>query len=425
MEQIQYNDEQKNAVESQKEDIIVDAGAGMGKTSVLVGAIKKYKNEYPDARVVCITFTNAAADELKQRIGIKDVKISTIHSWASKRLDILSIEHGFRKMVLNDEQVKNILSNIAKSRGHYRIDMFKLQCYIQGNFNIDIDDRLKRTYEGIRKAYIKYKRENDLYDFTDYTLYLLDKLEEYDEEINDIDGFFVDEFQDISETELEIFNRVNAKKKFFIGDPNQAIYLFRGSLGDSMGCLKNFTTYELHTNYRSLQFIIDYAISFVKFIENNSTDSSDAYSLMAIDEDISIDRSGVDCARGTGGVVYNVPTKDKCYITGYGCDGEEVSSRAIMESLLSDPNTQILCRFNRQVTKCKNLGVREDKVSTIHKAKGLEYDNVILVDFPVFKGEELNVAYVGMTRAKNKLCIVSEDTLNTFLQRHNKMRSLF
>ena len=79
------------------------------------------------------------------------------------------------------------------------------------------------------------------------------------------------------------------------------------------------------------------------------------------------------------------------------------------QKLLADKGTQILCRANKQVKKINALG--NESVSTIHQAKGLEYDNVILIDFPFNDEEGLNIAYVGMTRAKNILCIADFDVL--------------
>ena len=64
----------------------------------------------------------------------------------------------------------------------------------------------------------------------------------------------------------------------------------------------------------------------------------------------------------------------------------------------------ILCRKNKEVKALQKLGY--ENVSTVHQAKGLEYDNVILTDFEVEGLEDINIAYVAMTRAKNRLLLV-------------------
>ena len=98
------------------------------------------------------------------------------------------------------------------------INLDILYSFIMGNKNMDIKDSYKRTLMALETRYIKYKRDNVLYDFTDYPLYLYNVLVTFDEAINNIDALFVDEYQDVDETQFEIFQKVNANKKFFVGD---------------------------------------------------------------------------------------------------------------------------------------------------------------------------------------------------------------
>ena len=80
-----------------------------------------------------------------------------------------------------------------------------------------------------------------------------------------------------------------------------------------------------------------------------------------------------------------------------------------MKEFLADNKTQILCRSNKQVKKLQTLGFIN--VSTVHQAKGLEYDNVIVVDAPITGNEELNICYVAITRAKNKVMTIPFEVL--------------
>lgn len=130
-----------------------------------------------------------------------------------------------------------------------------------GNKNMDIKDSFKRTLMALETRYIKYKRDNVLYDFTDYPLYLYNVLVTFDEAINNIDALFVDEYQDVDETQFEIFQKVNANKKFFVGDAWQSIFVFRGADGAVFNKTKDFEEYKLVCNYRSYQEIIDYAVT--------------------------------------------------------------------------------------------------------------------------------------------------------------------
>jgi superfamily I DNA/RNA helicase len=76
-------------------------------------------------------------------------------------------------------------------------------------------------------------------------------------------------------------------------------------------------------------------------------------------------------------------------------------------------NYFILCRTNKQVKAIQDLGFQN--VSTVHQAKGLEYDNVIMIDINVQNYEDLNIAYVAATRARNKLMVISFDNLYRLL----------
>ena len=124
---------------------------------------------------------------------------------------------------------------------------------------MDISDNFRRTLNAIEDRYIAYKREQVLYDFTDYPRYLLDVLTIYKTNIKDIDALFVDEFQDVDLIQEEIFELVTAKKKFYIGDAWQSIYQFRNADGEVFNKLDDFKLLKLRRNYRSYQEIIDYA----------------------------------------------------------------------------------------------------------------------------------------------------------------------
>lgn len=397
-----YNLSQQQAIDASDENMIICAPAGSGKTSTIVGAIQKYHEDNPKDKIVAITFTRKAAGELQERINTLGVEVSTIHSWAYRRLQSMAVEYGFIVSLLEDEVIKDILKQLCKLRRHYYINQFQLFSYVMGNYNIDVDDKLKRTFETIRSDYIKYKKKNGFYDFTDLPQYLYDKMRDYDEHIVDIDALFVDEFQDVDPIQLEIFKLVEAKKKVYIGDPQQSIYQFRGALEDVFDDLAGFYEYSLDTNYRSYQEIIDYANTvYEQAVIVNATDE-----MLMMSYVTEIESSCITCERKTGGQVFIIDDLGDCMEI---VSKRKCSDTLTLQSLITAKDTQILCRGNKQVKKLQAQGI--ENVSTIHQAKGLEYTNVILVDFPIDCDEERNVAYVGMTRAKDKLCIVDFDVL--------------
>jgi ATP-dependent exoDNAse (exonuclease V) beta subunit len=163
---------------------------------------------------------------------------------------------------LQEEKIKEILQELLEKRKYIYVKVNILYNYVMGNYNMDISDKLRAMFQAIHKDYIEYKQKFGLYDFTDLPQYLLDKLNDYDRGIEDIDALFVDEFQDVDDIQLELFERVSAAKRFYIGDPQQSIYIFRGATEDVMKKLRGFKMYNLDVNYRSNQEIIDFASTF-------------------------------------------------------------------------------------------------------------------------------------------------------------------
>lgn len=82
----------------------------------------------------------------------------------------------------------------------------------------------------------------------------------------------------------------------------------------------------------------------------------------------------------------------------------KMSSDEVIKQML-DRNPMILCRTNKQVKAVSDNSLYQ--AETVHQAKGLEYDNVIVIDTDIKNDEDLNVAYVALTRARNNVLVVS------------------
>ena len=406
-----YNSEQLAVIQSLEPNILVRASAGSGKTTVLLGAIAEYRRTHPNARIDAITFTRAAANELASRLqtmGIGNVNVSTIHVWAYRYLCDYAALYRFNLAILSADDIRNILSEImAQSRRRYFTLDEVYRFVIENVCYPDLSDNKRTILNSYENKYIHYKRENNLYDFTDYPLYLFHILKEYDEYIYKTDALFVDEVQDVDEEQSQIFSRVNCEKKFFIGDEKQMIYGFRGAsreIFEKLGASDDFTTYTLYNNYRSFQEIADYAMTFY--------DTALAATLEERKINISnvtkATTSDIDCLRGLGGEVMVVNPFGEGYLNNeYYSD----ALKYIQKFMLYRP--QILCRTNKEVVQIRNMGYFA--ASTIHQAKGLEYDNVVVVDHLIKNPDDCNVGYVALSRAKNRLLVCSLPVLLQFV----------
>ena len=324
-------------------------------------------------------------------------------------LNKLSAKYKFRVKILTEERIRKIIQPFMLE---YKINKnLEDSCYlyIMGTINPDLHQNVRAKFEAIFKKYVDYKRTRYMYDFTDLPMYLKDVLEEYDDYIN-VNGIFVDEFQDVDPTQLKVFDRVIADKKFFIGDPDQAIYIFRGATKEIFKELEDFKIYELKNNYRSYQPILDFASSFKEQVKEgwwiNKTTYFYANKMKAIrgagknECEIYIDRRGkfID-------VILNPPM---------------ILPKELLPEQLENNQYQVLCRTNSEAATLKKLGLKN--AMTIHQAKGLEFKNVLLVDFEIQIEEDKNVAYVGITRAKDRLIIAHFETLTENLKYCDKKK---
>lgn len=416
----QLDDSQRAAVASEADNVVIRAAAGSGKTSTLITAIANYRYEHINDRICAITYTRAARAEMETRLremGIYDVEVSTIHVWSRNMLDYFADRYDFRIKILEEPQIKSILREIVQQyllRARIKsINIDILYTYITGSKTMDITDNYRRTLNALEERYIMYKRSNGLYDFTDYPQYLWDVMCAYNEYINTIDALFVDEFQDVDSIQCQIFERVNSNKKFFIGDPWQSIFIFRGADGEVFNKLDNFELFKLKYNYRSFQEIIDYASYVYNSLYPIVKCGKDCY-ISLIDNST---MSRIMCDRGYGGSVSVITPKGQCYI--FEEDQRKKGNALTQIKEIFERNPMILCRTNKQVRAVQELGYTN--VSTVHQAKGLEYDNVIVIDHTISSDEDLNIAYVALTRAKDRMLVINWTQFENYLKYGSKV----
>ena len=406
-----YNEKQLAAINSEEAQVVVIASPGSGKTHTMIAAIKKYIDKNPDKNTVAITFTKKATEDIQSKIFISNNKLSvaTIHSWSLSELNRLSLKYKFRVKILAEDKIRSILKPLMEEYKVHEKLQDSCYMYMMGTINPDLHHNVRAKFDAIFTKYTNYKRTRYLYDFTDLPLYLKDLLEEYDEYIN-IGGLFVDEFQDVDPTQLEVFDRVVAEKKFFIGDPDQAVYIFRGATKEIFNKLVDFKVYKLDINYRSYQPILDFASSFKTQVKDKWWINKTTYAYMRQMQAIRGDGKGecqlfLDRRGRFFDMIINGPT---------------LSPKEVFKEQLENNSYQVLCRTNIEAKTLQKLGLKN--ATTIHQAKGIEFKNVLLIDFELQNEEDKNVAYVGLTRAKDKLIVCHYETLLDNLKHCDKKK---
>ncbi len=257
------NEEQLSAIRHEG-NIIVTAGPGTGKTSTLIHHIAhqiEQKGIDPD-EIIAITFTNKAADELRDRlqkqIGEKadGILIGTFHA----------IAYRFLKEIKPETTIIYDKNN--------RISLLKMLFNESEGINTG---RLSRAYEEYNEAYLLPEEKELLSYFETYDRYLSENnavdlsaiIKELNSQLKSGSGnitanyrvLAVDEFQDINPAQYEFIKLISKNKQVFaIGDPNQSIYGFRGSDIRLFYRAKedlNATEVFLRKNYRTPKKILD------------------------------------------------------------------------------------------------------------------------------------------------------------------------
>ena len=301
------NQEQYEAVVTTEGYVRVVAGAGSGKTKALTHRYAYLVNELglSTSNILCATFTNKAANEMKRRIrkmiGDNDTGfICTFHGFCVQLLreDIHVINYPQNFVVMDTEDTEAILKTVyehcgIKSRS-YTFDMArrdinaaKVRRKPDGTFRhipylMALDtERLKWEYEHAvelkEKVFLGYLYEQkkcfglDYDDLITVALYILqnhsEKRQKWQERMMYV---MVDEFQDVSLLNYEMADILSGyhKNLFIVGDPDQTIYSWRGAKVDYILDFDKFhentKTIFLNQNYRSTPEIINAANSLIK-----------------------------------------------------------------------------------------------------------------------------------------------------------------
>lgn len=277
---------QQQAVDSTARDILVVAGPGSGKTATTVARIKNLIDAGTNpASIVAITFTNNAAREMEHRLiaamtingpdkwcfpsGANLGYIGTLHGFALRMLKRHgdSIGYGSRMTIVSPESAQELLESKASQLG----------CKTK------LDDLLRRKAQGrpvygmrwsieetVIASYYQDLQDAGIVDF-DILLNEFAKLLETDAGRIMTEGFthlFVDEVQDSGSVDWIIYDRLPIANRFMVGDPDQAIYSFRGgNVGMMLKAADHSELIKLETNFRSHEEVCTAA---QKLIEHNT-----------------------------------------------------------------------------------------------------------------------------------------------------------
>jgi DNA helicase II / ATP-dependent DNA helicase PcrA len=267
------NPEQRAAITSVNGPSLVIAGPGSGKTRTLTVKARYILKLYPDARILCVTHTRKAADEMRARIGTHEntrtIQVSTIHSLCYR---ILKSALGKPVRILSDYD-HGVIVRLAAQAAGLDTDQRQISTVIsQAKLGL-IEKR-----EEIRKLLKEYERlKGRKLDYDDLLLFALKKLKGQTDEKASPTHILIDEAQDLDPVQVKLIKRLSAKKPnvtFFL-DYNQAIFSFKGALLDEISRIGDIypqtRKFYLLRNHRSTGKILDSANRLIRLNGNENS----------------------------------------------------------------------------------------------------------------------------------------------------------
>lgn len=289
------NASQLEAVTSTEGFIRVIAGAGSGKTRALARRFAYLVNEIGilPGNILCVTFTNKSANEMRQRIhnltGDNDTGyISTFHSFCVSVLqeDSHALQYPKSFLVLDNSDIDSMLKIIYEERGltlrnmtfSKARDMIEIRKLIkEPEYYLDM---LNMSLDTLRQKYLTATEPSDIIfygylyqekkcfglDYNDlikFTLYIFEQNEAVKIKWQQrLEYIMIDEFQDIDELQYKLMSVLCGyhKNLFIVGDPDQTIYTWRGAnvryLLDFDKIFPSVKTIMMMQNYRSTPQIV-------------------------------------------------------------------------------------------------------------------------------------------------------------------------
>lgn len=304
---ISLNEEQKDAVTTTEGFVRVIAGAGSGKTRALTYRFAYLVNEMGilPSNILCVTFTNKAANEMRSRIrkltGDNDTGyISTFHGFCVSILqeDSNAVNYPKSFLVLDNSDIDAMLQIIYEERGltlrqmtfgHAR-DMIEIKKLFEKPDYYK--DMIRMTLDEIHEKYLAAKKVDDIIfygylyqekkcfglDYNDllkFSMYIFEQNPEIRLKWQErLEYIMIDEFQDIDLIQYQLMEILcdYHKNLFVVGDPDQTIYTWRGAnvkyLMDFDKVFPDCKTIMMMKNYRSTPDVIRVANSLISKNKN-------------------------------------------------------------------------------------------------------------------------------------------------------------
>ncbi len=269
------NQEQSQAVEATEGRVLVLAGAGSGKTKVIVHRIAHLieKKGAPPESILGLTFTNKAAAEMRERLSklvppasAKKVVLATFHSFCMRLLRHEIHHLGYtRDFSLYDEgDIRRLLKQVARNELEHEGELPSIEpilvniSHAKSRGELPADKMSRTLFERLHNSMRAFNAV-DFDSLLSLTVELLEKhpevLAKYQERFRYI---MIDEYQDTNPIQYQIARLLSSKHNNLcvVGDDDQSIYGWRGAEIKNILSFESTRVIKLQQNYRSLPIIL-------------------------------------------------------------------------------------------------------------------------------------------------------------------------
>ena len=435
----ELDDAQQAIVNTLNGPVVIYAGAGSGKTRALTHRIANgvVNNIYDPEKVLALSFTTRAADEMALRLsamGIRNVATRTFHSAALRQLKYFwpdAVGGQMPVIVENKFKVFNLAVPESKNRNK---DLISVIENAKTN-RLNPEDLNNPDHAHAYQKYIEYLDKNNLIDFEDVLMLLVAILEDRPDLLAEVhrayEWFSVDEYQDVNPLQQALLDLWLGENDNIcvVGDVCQTIYSFAGAknkyLQEFTNKFPEASVFRLNRNYRSSPEIVEFANNLLAQMPSQNSNVGQLFATRNSGEKVTVSSylSENEEAQFIVDEIIklienNVNLKDIAVLSRTNAQLEKVAVKLEENNL----------NYSIQTSEKYSLRTRlEEKITlaSIHATKGLEWNNLFLMGvsddlIPFAQAntqeeilEELRLFYVAVTRAKDKLFITwpkSRDT---------------
>ncbi len=458
---------------------IAGAGSGKTRCLTRrIEFLARYRS-VPQKSILAITFTRKARHEMKKRLGdlipANQIRIETFNSFAEKELrkfGSLIYNKEYRVMSLRDKI--RMIRSIAARNGTDTDSLIRLyfppqklkqkesssllitlindissivDYYAFSGKDLEEFSKIEASLSSYREK-IKarelyriiqqipdYKKLHGFRDFTDQLMHLIKIYKKHPEVIPNYTHILIDEYQDVNDIQIKLISMLSPRSIFAVGDPRQSIYGWRGSNLKHLIQFKD--TYpdckilELVSNYRSGKSIVDFfniVISNMKLPDLKIANDQESEVKITRFKDENQEAGAV-----ASEIMKHKGKKKDIFVLAR--TNKEIDR--IAETLKKN-NIDFLKRTMEEMRSVSEQKDDQVLLSTVHAIKGLEADIVYMIgvnansypcivsEHPIIDtvkaedeydkfAEELRLLYVGLSRARKKLCISHTKTLSNYI----------